>query len=254
MNKDNIFKSSGFYMGDGDILHVIVSGESEESVGLELYAASDPNNYEFSGWTNVTDYDGNVYNTVIINGQEWLVENLKVTHYADGSPIIYIGDAGTWAADTTGAYGYYDFDPLNGVDYGIWYNWYAVNNASELAYIKRDGTRETDWRVPTKTDFDSLVAFAGGLWGSGTLKETGLDHWASPNYNATNSTGFTALPAGIIGSSGTSANWLNIAYFWSATADAGVWKYMMRVDNVYTLQVTTSNQRSGLSVRLVRDL
>jgi uncharacterized protein (TIGR02145 family) len=33
------------------------------------------------------DIDGNKYTTVIINNQEWIVENLRVTHYADGIAI-----------------------------------------------------------------------------------------------------------------------------------------------------------------------
>jgi uncharacterized protein (TIGR02145 family) len=37
------------------------------------------------------DYDGNVYNTGTIGSQEWIVENLKVTHYSDGSDIQYLG-------------------------------------------------------------------------------------------------------------------------------------------------------------------
>jgi len=35
----------------------------------------------------VTDYDGNVYNTVIIGDQVWLKENIKSLHYSDGTPI-----------------------------------------------------------------------------------------------------------------------------------------------------------------------
>ena len=35
----------------------------------------------------VTDIDGNVYQTIGINNQLWMQENLKTTHYADGTPI-----------------------------------------------------------------------------------------------------------------------------------------------------------------------
>lgn len=242
-------------MGEGDVLHVIISGESEESVALELYAASDPVNYEFSGWTAVTDYDGNAYNTVIINGQEWLLENLKTTHYADGTAITYVTDDITWVADTVGAYCYYSYDIGYRNIYGALYNWYAVDNAHELVYIERDGVQETDWRVPTYTDFVNLMTFAGGVWGGGTLKEAGLSHWATPNYNATNSTGFTALPAGI-NSMGSGAAYLyQFAQLWSATADTTFLKYYMRLRyDDPSITIGSMNRGNGLSVRLVRDL
>ena len=52
----------------------------------------------------VTDYDGNVYQTVIIGTQEWMAENLKVTHYCNGDSIPNVTDAATWVGLTTGAY------------------------------------------------------------------------------------------------------------------------------------------------------
>lgn len=40
-----------------------------------------------------TDLNGNVYNSVIIGPQEWIIENLKTTKYADGSDIAQsVGD------------------------------------------------------------------------------------------------------------------------------------------------------------------
>lgn len=36
----------------------------------------------------VRDIDGNRYRTLKINGMRWMAENLRTTHYADGSPIV----------------------------------------------------------------------------------------------------------------------------------------------------------------------
>lgn len=44
----------------------------------------------------LVDIDGNVYNAITINNQTWMAENLKVTHYADGTDIPYVGNTIDW--------------------------------------------------------------------------------------------------------------------------------------------------------------
>ena len=51
-----------------------------------------------SSGETVTDYDGNIYGTVQIGDQVWMQENLKVTHYADGSAIPLVEDSSAWDA------------------------------------------------------------------------------------------------------------------------------------------------------------
>ena len=46
-----------------------------------------PDGYSCPGLPTVTDYDGNTYNTVHIGNQGWMKENLRTTHYSDGTPI-----------------------------------------------------------------------------------------------------------------------------------------------------------------------
>jgi hypothetical protein len=52
----------------------------------------------------VTDFDGNIYHTVTIGPQLWMVETLKTTHYRNGDPIPDVSDNTQWSNLTTGAY------------------------------------------------------------------------------------------------------------------------------------------------------
>ena len=54
--------------------------------------------------TRVVDIDGNVYNTVAIEGQVWMKENLRTTKYNNGKAIPEIIDATNWYNCTNGAY------------------------------------------------------------------------------------------------------------------------------------------------------
>ena len=74
-----------------------------------------------------TDIDGNVYHTVTIGTQVWMVENLKTTRYNDGSPIPLVTDSSYWSNLTTPGYCWYNNDTTNKNTYGALYNWYTVN-------------------------------------------------------------------------------------------------------------------------------
>jgi len=58
--------------------------------------------------TPVQDYDGNWYEVVKIGSQAWLAQNLRTTHFADGTPIPNVTDNTTWGNLTTGAYCWYN--------------------------------------------------------------------------------------------------------------------------------------------------
>jgi uncharacterized protein (TIGR02145 family) len=147
----------------------------------------------------LTDYDNNIYTSVIIGNQEWIVENLKVTHYADGTSIPNLTDNTEWKADTTGAYCWYDNDRDYKTPYGALYNQYAVNNVHNLVYFKRGGVHEPGWRVPTTADILTLIDVLGaGDWSvvGGKLKEIGEIHWNTPNEGATDEVGWKGIGGG----------------------------------------------------------
>jgi uncharacterized protein (TIGR02145 family) len=126
---------------------------------------------------------------VVIGTQTWDKCNLNVTTYANGDPIPEVTDPAVWASLTTGAWCYYDNDPLNEPIYGKLYNWYAVNDPRGLAPIGKS--------IPTEAEWTVLIDFlGGGLIAGGKMKESGLCHWLTPNEGADNSSGFTGLPGG----------------------------------------------------------
>lgn len=198
----------------------------------------------------VTDYNGNVYHTIIIGDQEWIVENLRCTNDGEGTAIPVVSNAVSWAALTTGARCAYDND-INNVDiYGYLYNWYAWNDF-DLIYFKKDGIVDIGWRLPTDNDFNKLIEFlGGGAVAGGRMKEMGLGHWTTPNTDAINSSGFTALPGGIRQSDG-SYNAIN-TYFAAWSQELGNW-YCSYNDSTAGSDGVT-NAKCGLSIRCVRDI
>jgi uncharacterized protein (TIGR02145 family) len=206
----------------------------------------------------VTDYDGNVYQTVLIGDQCWMMENLKVTHYRDGNPIPIVTEAATWAVLSTGAYCNYDNDEGNVATYGRLYNWYAITDDRNIA--------PEGWHVPSDAEWKQLELYLGmssewadaegwrGTNEGGELKEAGTSHWESPNTGATNESGFTALPGGDRASNGYfdemgySTNfWLSTEYF-----DNLAWRRMLNYTHS-SINRAYQNKRWGCSVRCVKD-
>jgi len=115
------------------------------------------NSTEAEGCSDVEDIDGNCYQTVQIGEQVWMAENLKVTHYNDGSEIQYVqsesSEPDVWVNLSTGAYGYYNDDPSNLNTYGNLYNWYTVDDSRGLCM---DG-----WHVPSDEEIMELEMFLG---------------------------------------------------------------------------------------------
>ena len=129
----------------------------------------------------VTDYDGNIYETVIIGEKIWLKENLKSLHYSDGTPV----------PDVVA----YNNDDSLGVIYGLLYTWDAAMKGSNQPGDQ--GVCPCDWHVPTDEEWTVLENYLGGsAIAGGKMKEAGTEHWLPPNTGATNSSGFTGLPAG----------------------------------------------------------
>jgi uncharacterized protein (TIGR02145 family) len=217
------------------------------------------------GTLTVTDIDGNVYNTVAIGSQCWLGRNLAVTKFNDGTPLARFsggGHDGTYIAWTSYA-GYMTFFDKN--IYGHWYNWRAVDNnpATRLANNGSKNICPFGWHVPNDTEWQTLNTFLGaGASAGGALKEAGYTHWRSPNGDATNSSGFTAVAGGIWSSGyynyhGYSGGY-EAAYFWSTTssnngADNTLSWWNLQYLNGWLSQLTDARIFMGMSVRCLKN-
>jgi uncharacterized protein (TIGR02145 family) len=206
------------------------------------------------------DKDSNAYTTVTIGTQEWIVENLRVTHYANGVSLPEVTDSVNWLADRTGAYCMYDNNYSNASAYGLLYNWYACTNANNLVYFTRGGVQETGWRIPTSTDFETLASYVGGYESLGTLKETGFAHWWDPNGDAFDTYGFSARGAGnrIGGTGAYAGTFYNLKTFTTFVSNANVYT---DITNGLTLRYSSGTgdlseqeKNGGYSVRCVRDI
>jgi len=213
---------------------------------------------EGDGSNCIFDIDGNVYETIQIGDQLWMAENLKVTHYNNGSEIPTGYTDSEWAELETDAYAVYPTDDDNasqstcGDDcadvYGNLFNWYAVDDDR--------GVCPDGWHVPSSAEYTILTDYLGGEWvAGGKMKETGLDHWNSPNEGATNESGFTGLSAGYrYDSTGTYNNMGYNGAFWSSSetsSSAAMYRRLYHSDsNVYR---SLYSKQAGFSIRCLED-
>jgi len=186
--------------------------------------------------------DGNEYETIQIGDQCWMKENLTylpiVSPPSDGSetePYYYVYDyqgANVTEAKATSNY----------QTYGVLYNWPASLMACPAG-----------WHLPTDNEWMVLIEYLGGeSIAGGKMKEVGTAHWNSPNTEATNSSGFSALPGGWRYSLGEFSNIGYKGFCWSSTAGSYAWyRYMTHDDaGVY---LSSYSKVYGLTVRCVRD-
>lgn len=211
------------------------------------------------------DVDGNVYTTVVIGNREWMVENLKTTHYRNGEPITTGLTDAVWGAATYSAYAVYPYAQATGItsqeqmiaQYGLLYNGFAI--------IDPRGLAPAGWRMPTDQDFKDLEMAIGF-----TQEQADALNWRGVNglmlrsttgwpVNAgTDNYGFKALPAGCRNASGVYQYFGVRANLWAQTqheTNQGL-QYRRIIEDTRppTINRSTITRREAYSVRCVRDL
>jgi uncharacterized protein (TIGR02145 family) len=254
-------KKLNFLFGSCFVFLLIGCQEEEQPQPTTNNNGGGNNNSElFTQGQGVTDIEGRSYATIVINGKEWMQENLAVNSYRNGDPIpTGLSDA-AWGNLTSGAYSIYNNDAANNTTYGKLYNWYAVNDSRGLC--------PTGWHVPSDAEWTTLINYldpnanggatdpnvAGGKMKSTGTIENGDGLWNSPNEQATNESGFSGLPGGARFNDGSSLDIGTSGRWWSSTeAFSGLaWHLLL---NNSDPKVSRSNgiMSAGASVRCVKD-
>jgi uncharacterized protein (TIGR02145 family) len=202
----------------------------------------------------LVDIEGNIYKTVKIGTQIWMAENLKSTKFKDGTTIPNVTEPflttnWDWYNLKTPAYCWYQNDPIaNKYIYGALYNGYSIVTGNLCP---------TGWHLPSNAEWTTLSDYLGGITTSGgKLKESGTIIWTSPNFGATNESGFTALPGG--GRVNVSFGQIGqTSYFWSTSESNyngldALYNWVLTKDDGM-LYKSLSTKELGFSVRCIKD-
>ena len=256
----------------GTIYYVIAYAISSAGTvygDMVQFTTDDPDGKPCPNAPTMTDFDGNTYNTVLIGDQCWMKENLRTTHFADGTSIP-LGSEISYAV----AYRYVpNNDPTTVPAYGYLYNWSAVMKdelSSEANPSEVWGICPTGWHVPSIAEWRQLRDYLRSkfkYWCGGNSNNiakalASTTGWNSSadycdvgnDFSSNNSSGFNALPAGYYSNSNTSLNFGWDASFWSSTQDTAFSDYVQTFNLMYYIQeesIQNKNKTTGHSVRCI---
>ncbi len=207
--------------------------------------------YEGTKWKNMsgTPASGITFPNVKICYDTWMIKNLNVRKYRNGDTIPIVTDPTVWKNLTTGAMCWYNNDISTDSTYGLFYNWYAVNDPRGLA--------PEGWHVPTLLEWVTMENCLGKEEIAGGKLKSTSSLWSAINTGATNRSGFTGIPARFRdGNSGLFDNTSNfiIGSWWTSSQyglnQASV-KYL--INNGKMVLSPVANKSYGLSVRCIKD-
>ncbi|RLD86711.1 MAG: hypothetical protein DRJ09_11525 [Bacteroidetes bacterium] len=216
------YSNDTLYIGDQ---YVVISGGSQPPEGT------------------ITDFDGNIYETVTIGTQTWMKENLRSQHYANGTTIDSV-----WV---------YDNNESNAAVWGRLYNWEAVMNGDAPSNGNPSGVQGVcpdGWHLPSKAEFQQLINYVGTGGSAWNLKESNAAYWNNPEQN-TNESGFSARGAGLRDHIYFNYSSLKeTTNFWSTTEQDDNRSGSMRIYDQQGVAVMHNDQKlTGFSVRCVKN-
>ncbi len=265
---------------DGELIRLI--GYSSQYVDISTFVPTQTETVEFVFIVNcpgtVTDYDGNIYDVVQIGNQCWISENLKVTHYPNGTAIPLVTNNTDWANlddnNTDDAYCYYNNNSGSEADiYGALYTWAAAMGDNAISSSSNpsgvQGVCPTGWHLPSDDEWKELemalgmsqaeadaIGYHGTNEGSKLAGNSSL--WASGTLTSNaefGTSGFTGLPGGYRNyDDGSFYILCYYGYFRSATEGNSSNAWIRKLANHNTEVSRYDNSKSGgFSVRCLQD-
>ena len=195
----------------------------------------------------VYDGDHHEYQTVAVAGYCWTKKNLYAEHYPDETTEI--ADAMAYQSSL------HSNANANVNTYGRLYTWTSAVKADADGQVTPvdgyvQGICPSGWHIPTKVEMDALKSLSAE-----DIRTTEL--WTQPNSN-TNSTQFTALPAGMYKASlsrfeglGSQTDWWYIAS--TPGSETQIFASLQAVYYCDTAIEGNPNADDGLSVRCVKN-
>jgi len=269
----------------GDTAHITNTNAVITTVSMPEYDISLTASFaEVDDGNVVTDIDGNRYHFIEIDSVMWMRSNLRTTKYQNGEDIIGNLSTSEWASthfDETGAFAIFPHASLPGINsdqemvdaYGLFYNWYAVNDNRNICPI--------GWRIPADEDWSQMISFLmneyslpnhfSDINGVGNKLKAArqVDHpWGGehntimhPRWNSsgihfgTDDFKFSAMPGGGRHYDGSYNTPGTTSYFWSKTEDSQylAWSYYMFYSNG-GISNSKVNKKEGFSVRCIRNI
>lgn len=169
--------------------------------------------------------DGSVYKTVQIGEQVWMAENLN--YKAESAQVIYENDS-----------------PLTDV-FGRLYCWEAAL-----------GVCPPGWHLPSEQEWEVLANTLGGESVAGNKMKKKSSYWSSLSEEATNVSGFSALPGGFLEDPRDSSYPYmgDMGFFWSTAegkkSNSQFW--YVKIDGGQ-FKAGSGDRESGMSVRCLKD-
>lgn len=213
----------------------------------------------------IKDIDGNIYHTLKIGTQVWTVENLRTTHYNDGTEILKVTSDTVWANLMTAAYCNFNNAESNATIYGMLYNWYAAITW-KLPPIGWHVASYNDWVILQNHLIANGYDYEGIKYSDRIAKSLcAKTNWTISDIPGTpgavaennNRTGFSALPVGfrteegVFCHNGTVCQWWGSSFVTDNIKDEGTTWCINNED--IRLREESRIYRNGYSIRLVKN-